>query len=94
MLQDFVNEVRSSNNLQVLTFSVDDKPERVRSYMQQKRYTFPVVVDRDLELRLFPADEGIPKAWVIGPNGFRADLPKTWTFGRTLMEIEKMAKAK
>ena len=94
MLQDFFNEVRSRENVQVLTFSVDDNPDRVRSYMKEKEYTFPVIVDRNLELELFPADEGIPKAWVLGPNRLRAEVPKNWTFGRTLMEIEKMAKAK
>jgi peroxiredoxin len=92
-LQDFFNKARSMNNVQVLTFSLDSDPSRVRSYMKDKGYTFPVIVDKDLEARLFP-EGGLPETWVIGPDGRRADPFKSWTFGRVLLEVEKLATAK
>lgn len=93
-LQDFFNEARRMNNVQVLTFSGDADPSRVLSYMKEKGYTFPVIVDRDLEVSLFPLEGGIPKTWVIGPDGRRSDPFKAWTFGRVLLEVEKLATAK
>ena len=62
-------------------------------YMKEKRYTFQVVVDKDLEPKLFPAVGGIPKKFVVGPDGRRSDAFQTWTFGRILMEVEELAKA-
>ena len=93
-LQDFSNEARSMNNVQVLTVSLDDDPSRVLSYMKEKGYTFPVVLDRDLELRLFPSEGGLPKSWVIGPDGRRSDSFRAWTLGRILMEVGKFSGAK
>jgi peroxiredoxin len=92
-LQDFFGKERSLKNVQVLTFSLDDDPNRVQAYMKEKGYTFPVIVDRNLEPKLFPSVGTLPKSWVIGPNGYRADPFNSWTFGRVLMEVEKMAKA-
>ena len=91
-LQAFSN--RLAGSVQVLTFSVDDDPGRVAAYMKEKGYTFPVIVDRDLELRLFSAEGGLPKTRVIGPDGRIAGQPTTWTFGRALLEVERAAKAK
>jgi hypothetical protein len=80
------------NKAQVLTFTLDDEPPRVRSYMKENGYTFPVVVNGDLESRPFPRDRGIPETFVIGPDGRRSDQFRTWTFGRILMEVEKLAR--
>jgi hypothetical protein len=62
-------------------------------YLKEKGYTFKVVVDKGLEPRLFPTAGGIPKTFVVGPAGRRSDAFQTWTFGRILMEVEKLAKA-
>lgn len=94
MLQDFFNRMRSMNNVQVLTFCLDTNPDRVLSYMKKRGYTFPVIVDTDLETKLFPREGGTPQTWVIGPNGRRTDFFKSWTFGRILLEVEKMAAAR
>jgi peroxiredoxin len=91
-LQDFYNRAPSMRNVQVLTFSVDRDPEQVQSYMQEKGYTFPVIVDEDLGLRLFPREGGVPKTWVIGAESRRTDPFTSWTFGRILIEVEKLAK--
>jgi peroxiredoxin len=92
-LQDFFNKARSMNNVQVLTFCVDSDLSRVRSYMNDKGYTFPVIMDRDSKVRLF-SEGGLPEVWVIGPEGRRSAPFKSWTFGRVLLEVEKLAMAK
>jgi peroxiredoxin len=92
-LQDFFNKARSANNVQVLTFSVDSDPSRTLSYMKDKGYTFPVIVERALDVKLFP-EGGLPESWVIGPDGRRSDAFKSWTFGRVLLEVEKLAMSK
>ena len=87
-------KIRSRDKVQALTFSVDDDPSRVLSYMKKKGYTFPVIVDKDLELTLFPDGGRPPEIMGYGPIGRRADPFKSWTFGRILLEVEKMAQAK
>jgi thiol-disulfide isomerase/thioredoxin len=91
-LQRFYDETRPMKNVQVLTFALDSDPSQVMRYMKEKGYTFQVVVDKD-EPKLFPAAGGIPKTFVVGPDGRRSDAFQTWTFGRILMEVEKLAKA-
>jgi peroxiredoxin len=92
-LQDFFNKTRSMSNVQVLSISVDGGRSRVRSYMKDKGFTFPVIMDSDLQAKLFP-EGGLPETWVIGPDGRRADRFQSWTFGRVLLEVEKMAATK
>jgi thiol-disulfide isomerase/thioredoxin len=93
-LQRFYSETKSLNNVQVLTFSLDDDAGRVRSYMKEKGYTFPVIVDRELEKRLFPREGGLPETWVVDREGQWADPIESWSFGRILFEVEKAAKSK
>jgi thiol-disulfide isomerase/thioredoxin len=93
LLQRFFDETLTMKNVQVLTFALDSDPSQVMRYMKEKRYTFQVVVDKDLEPKLFPAVGGIPKTFVVGPDGRRSDAFQTWTFGRILMEVEELAKA-
>ena len=91
-LQDFFNRAPFLPNVQVLTFSLDHDPSRVASYMREKGYSFPVIADPDLALRLFPKEGGLPKVWVIGPDGRRTEPFRAWTFGRILMEVSKAAR--
>jgi peroxiredoxin len=86
-LQDFFNKIRSLHNVQVLTINVDGEPGQVREYMDRKGFTFPVVVDGGLHAPQFPVDD----VWIIGPNGRKAEPVKTWSFGRILIEVEKIA---
>lgn len=91
-LQDFFNTIHSTNKVQVITFCLDTQPNRVLSYMRKQGYTFPVIVSNDVETKLFPIAGGIPKTFVIGPNGRRTEPFKSWTFGRILLEVDKIAK--
>jgi len=91
-VQNLYQEMGANGKIQVLTFSLDRDPEITRSFMKEKGYTFPVIVDPDLEQRLFPQEGGIPKSWVIDRQGRRSEAFRAWTFGRIVMEVEKIAR--
>lgn len=85
--------MKTNGKIQVLTFSLDRDPELVRSFMKEKGYTFPVIADPELEQRLFPSEGGIPQSWVIDWQGRRSDPFRVWSFGRIVLEVEKLAKS-
>jgi peroxiredoxin len=90
-LQQFYEETKSRSNIQVLTFSVDQDPQKARRYLDEHHLTFPVIVDWELEKRLFQQVGGIPQSWIIDREGRRSEPFKAWTFGRVLLEAEKLA---
>jgi thiol-disulfide isomerase/thioredoxin len=91
-LQRFYEETRSMKGIQVLTFSLDENVDETRAYLRGHHLTFPVIVDRTLEQKLFPTEGGIPKSWVIDREGRRSEPFHTWTFGRVLLEAEKLSR--
>jgi len=92
-VQALSDQANNHGKVQVLTFSLDRDPEAVRLYMREMGYTFPVIVDPDLEARLFPPEGGVPQSWVIDRQGRRSDAFRAWTFGRIVLEVEKLARA-
>jgi thiol-disulfide isomerase/thioredoxin len=93
-LQALYDGSRSTRHLQVLTFALDDDAARVRSYMAQKGYTFPVVVNERLSVRLFTAYGGIPKQFVIDQEGRLSEPFRDWSLGRVFLEAERLAQSK
>jgi peroxiredoxin len=91
-LQRFCDQTKRTKDIQVLTFSLDTDPAVTWSYMNEKGYTFPVIVNRQLEERLFSVDGGIPKTWVIDREGRKSEPFRSWRLGRILIEAEKEAK--
>lgn len=91
ILQQFYDETKTALNIQVLTFSLDDYPPRVRTYLKTKGYSFPTIADPALERKIFPTDGGIPMIWVIDPNGRRSEVFRAWKLGRVLLEVEQAA---
>jgi hypothetical protein len=81
-------------HLQVLTFAGDEDPARVRAYMLEKGYTFPVVVNAQLSTRLFGDEGGIPKQFVINQEGRLSEPFVSWSLGRIFLEAERLARAK
>ncbi len=76
-IQKLCDRLKDSSRLQVLTFSVDDDPERVKAYIKEKRYTFPVIHSPDLADKLFPY-AGLPSNVVVNSDGKRTSL---YSFG-------------
>lgn len=91
-LQRFYRESALKNTVQVLTISLDRDPEKVRAFLKQKGYTFPVLVDSGLHERIFdcgPGQGSLPETFVIDRVGRQSNWFKTWTLGRVLIEAEK-----
>jgi thiol-disulfide isomerase/thioredoxin len=93
-LQALYSEIGSAHHLQVLTFALDHDPARVRSYMAEKGYTFPVIVNERLSVRLFTAVGGIPKQFVIDQEGRLSEPFRAWSLGRVFLEAERLAQSK
>ena len=93
-IQRFYEVTKDSNDVQVLTFSLDHDPRQVESYMKENKYTFPVIVDGNLVEKLFSSEGGLPKAWVIDRTGRRSDPFRSWPLGRILLEAQRFASAK
>lgn len=67
-MQKLWNQARSKG-LQLLTLSVDKKPEDAKAYLQRKGYTFPVAwVSPELH-KQFPKPRGLPITIVIDSKG-------------------------
>jgi peroxiredoxin len=90
-LQRFYEEVRRSKTLQVLAFCRDYDYTHAPAYMKEKHYTFPVIADWVLLRKLLPPDQIHSRYGVVNPEG-RISYPfRTWSFGRLLMELERVA---
>ncbi len=82
--------IRSRKDVQLLTFSVDDNPHLVVSYMKEKKYSFPVIVDKFLTERLFPV-YAYPSSYIIDARGYRSSDIRFVDSGLALAELEKAA---
>lgn len=90
-IQRFHEKTKGSPVLQVLTFSVDKDPSDVQKYMKEHGYSFPVIVSGELPRKLFPGQRGIPQFWVIGQDGRKSAPLESWSMGRVLYEVERLA---
>jgi thiol-disulfide isomerase/thioredoxin len=90
-IQKLHDRLKGSNNLQVLTLSVDENPALVTAYLKEKGFTFPVIHAPLLADRLFPYS-GLPTSFLVNAEGRRTSL---YPFGggeaslrRVLSELE------
>jgi thiol-disulfide isomerase/thioredoxin len=93
-LQNFYSQIRPNSHVQMLTFALDPDPRKVRSYMAEKGYTFPVIVDAKLSERLFTQYGGIPKQFVIDREVRLSEPFQSWSLGRVFLEVERLAQVK
>jgi hypothetical protein len=87
-VQRFYNEARRTKNIQVLTFCRDYDYTHASEYMNERKYSFPVIADWVLVKKLFPKPG--PPYWVVDPDA-RLSYPIRWSLGRVLYEIEAAA---
>jgi thiol-disulfide isomerase/thioredoxin len=66
-LQKLNDRVKDRSDIQIVTFNVDDEIGKVGPYIEERRYTFPVLLARDYVGDLWPL--GIPRSWIISPQG-------------------------
>lgn len=87
-LQRFYDKVRTSRNIQVLTFCQDYDYTHAPDYMRQSGHTFPVIADWTLIRKLFPM---VMEYAVVNPDVRLSNPFREWSLGRVLIEVEKAA---
>ncbi len=89
-LQKLREKIKDRKDIQVLTFSLDETAYLAEAYMKEHKYTFPVIVSKNLLERLFPAG-GLPQGWIIDSQGRRSSYFRFPGVERTLAELERAA---
>jgi thiol-disulfide isomerase/thioredoxin len=67
-LQKLYEKMKDRADIQIVTFNVDDEIGGVEPYMKENKYTFPVLLAKDLVNDLIPY-LGIPQNWIVDPTG-------------------------
>ena len=60
---------RRVSDLQVLTFSIDAKPDDAREYLNKRAYTFPAAMAGKQSAAWFPDRKGLPVVYVVDRSG-------------------------
>ncbi|MGO9260478.1 MAG: redoxin domain-containing protein [Bryobacteraceae bacterium] len=67
-LQKLFNKVRERQDLTVLTLNTDDNVGLILPFLQENKYTFPVLAADAYVHKLVP-ELSIPRNWIVDPNG-------------------------
>jgi thiol-disulfide isomerase/thioredoxin len=94
-LQKLYDSIQGRQNVQLLTFSVDESAGAVRDYVKEKGYTFPVIHSPELADKLFPY-MGLPTNFLVNALGMRTSLygfaGNPEGMRRLIEDLEKAAK--
>jgi thiol-disulfide isomerase/thioredoxin len=63
-LQALYEKMKDRKDIQILTFDIDDSVGDVAPYMKDNKYTFPVLIARDLIYELMPVPS-VPQNWIV-----------------------------
>ena len=78
--------------LSLLTVSLGEEPDTVKSYMTENQYSFPVVLDNENKLRTEYAP-WIPTSYILGPDGniiARITWEKEWDSEQAIKTLKRM----
>ncbi len=64
-----LHEATRGSELQVLTFTIDQKPADAAAYMKKHGYTFPVAVATPAVTTWFGKRRSLPELYVVAPGG-------------------------
>ncbi len=76
-LQKLYETFRNRDDVQVITFNVDDDDSLAGPFVKRNRYTFPVLLAKRLWVEQFPM-LGTPVTWIVDVNGVAR--VETWGF--------------
>jgi thiol-disulfide isomerase/thioredoxin len=68
-LQKLYERVKDDPKIQIVTFNIDDEIGNVAPYIQENKYTFPVLLAKDYADEL--SVNSIPRNWIV-------DAKDTW----------------
>jgi peroxiredoxin len=81
-LMDTLYRTYKDRGFVILAISLDQgDPERVRTFVKDKKLTFPVALDPQHEVARTFGITGLPASWLVGPDGFIKGVtygPKEW----------------
>ena len=67
-LQKLYERTKDRTDIQILTFDIDDEIGEVSPFIEQNKYTFPVLLAKEYAFE-FIATVGIPQNWIIDTTG-------------------------
>jgi hypothetical protein len=89
------DRLKGRSDIQILSFSWDDNAYAAAGYMEEMKYTFPVIASKEVAEKLFPAF-GLPAYWIIDSRGRRSS-PYWWNeqdVDRIVADLQRAATAK
>ncbi len=78
-----------ARGLQMLTLSIDKKPEEAAAYMKKKAYNFPAAWVSPEVAKIYPKPDGLPVVIVRGKDGRVAQAEKGQLFPE---DVEQLAR--
>lgn len=78
-----------SRGLQLLTLSIDRRPEEARAYLQKKGYTFPAGFVTPEIQRVLPKPRGLPITLVRGRDGRLLQAEKGQMFAEDVEQLSR-----
>jgi hypothetical protein len=67
-LEKLYQKVKNRNDVLILTFNIDDEVGLVKPYMDQQKFTFPVLLSKNYVEELLPLIS-IPRNWIVDASG-------------------------
>jgi thiol-disulfide isomerase/thioredoxin len=67
-LEKLYQKVKDRPDIQIVSFNVDDEVGKVQPYMQEQKFTFPVLLAKNYVDELLPA-LSIPRNWIVDSKG-------------------------
>ncbi len=92
-LQRIYERIQGRQDLQVLSFNIDEIPYLAQKCVEEDKLSFPIIIARTLGERLFP-QAGLPRWWIIDAQGRRSTPFPFRNADLVLAEMEKVASAK
>jgi hypothetical protein len=68
---------RSDPNMAILTIDTQDEPEKVRDWMKQRGFDFPVLLDDGYVAKM--GIQGFPTTWFVDSRGRKAFILVDWS---------------
>jgi cytochrome c-type biogenesis protein len=76
-IQKLHEKYRSDPNVAILTIDTQDEPEKVRDWMKQRNYDFPVLLDDGYVNRM--GINAFPTTWFMDSRGRKAFILVAWS---------------
>ena len=87
-----LHEATRGSDLQVLTFTIDQKPADAVAYMKRHGYTFPVAVATSQVAAWFGKRRGLPELYVVAPGGRIVQREEGEMFPEDIAALARYAK--